>query len=261
MNAIYTAIHRISSIHIPEEILRYGLVEGNTNDNKLSTDELMLRKIIRPIVMGDMNLYGANEILIPINRCQLIYSGADGFSVLVPKSLTNDREIVTVGSIIVGDPYGTGTGINSSAQCDMSTMVENNLAPTGNISSADGRLIGSNTVYINKYFQNLDNLVMTCIIDNDAALNNLSTRSYDKFTELTLYATQAYIFNHKRLSLGKGHIEYGHSIDTYKEIIYEWSDASKTYREFFDDIWRKVSFMNDKTRRKKLVNSMFSNNM
>ena len=261
MNAILTAIHRIANLHIPKEILAYGLRNTNGSEANVSIDDLLLRRVIRPIVIADMDLYGAKEINIPVAKCKLIYSGVDGFTVVVPKTLTNDRDIVSVNEVLVGDPYTRGVASTLGGCADTGSKLLNNLSAMNVDVTADATVIGTNTIFINKYFPDLSNIMITCIIDNDAALNNLSTRSYDAFTELVLYATQAFIYNDKRLVLHTGKIEYGHNLDVYKDTIYEWADAAITYKEFFKTKWKKISYMNDKHRRKKLVSGMFGNNM
>ena len=254
MNAITIATRDVF-MSIPEPILRYGLIKPKTDDYMLSLDHLLLTKVIRPLVMVDMDAYGSNKIAIPVNECSIVYRGTDGTTLNVPKKLTNFRSIAIPVDLTIGRPLQLfGVGRSNSDR------VSESIGPVQGYVNSNVTLVGENTVFIQKYEDNGIDAYLNCIIENDAMLNNISSRNYMALGELVILATKAYIYNEVVLKLNEGYILQGQSSDGFKDIINEWSSSLQDYKEYFQTKWRKISFMNDKPRRSTLIKSMFGSN-
>lgn len=255
MNAINYGI-RSTNMAIPEAILRYGLVTPNTDEHLLSLDNLLLTKVIRPIVMVDMNAYGSNKLSVSTNECDTIYSGSDGTTYHVPKKLTNFRSI----AIPISLTMSGFAQMLSKPDSDID-KVRDSMGNVGGYINSNVTLIGENTIFVAQYMETGTDTFLNFIIENDSMLNNISSRNYMALGELFVLATKAYIYNQTVLKLNEGYILHGHSSDTFKDIINEWSDALQEYKEYFNLKWRKISFINDKPRKSNLIKSMFSSNL
>jgi len=252
------AINRIK-LNIPKEILEKTFIESNNRfrayRSAVSLDSLIRQKVIRDIVLTDCNLIGANEMKIPVlsGWCQNIDS--NNMIVRVPKTYTQNRSITEVlnatylpssGYLM---PYGT---IQAVSDVTLATNKLLNSVRNPTISGTiDTELIGENTIMVVGAGTVANNLFLTVMVEYDENMSTLSRTAYHVFAELCVKATKAYIWTNRIVTMDKAEIDGGYQLNRFTSIVEGYEDAYEQYTEYFNEKWKKVSFMADPARRKK----------
>ena len=262
MNAITKAISE-AKFRIPMEILNLTFTNNSHFTNE-SLDEMMLSAVVRPRILIDCNLVGGELIFVPLSKAEFRYNGPDGFVVHFPKSLTKNRSIVSAMSVSssqhmypsnMNDMY-----YNNEVMSAGVTMVQN-VSNHTLIHSSSLEMMGDNVVYVHQQLPNANDLTMRVRIENDGELmSNINPRSYPAFSHLVVLGIKAYIYNKLVIMLDKGYLHTGHELGRVKDIIDEYQSADEEYREYLNNTWTKIAFMNDGELFDGFVSSMFWNN-
>ena len=262
MNPLSIAIQTIK-YSIPLEILDIAfksLLSPNSyrenNNNLYSIDELILRSVIRPRVLLDMNLVGGEQAIIPLDGLAPSYVDSYGIVYRIPKSKTQNRTIVSVLSVGYipynsgyGQPYlGYGTtSMNNSSEIGTTAMrILDSLASIPPIGNAYVQIIAENTVLIKDNFRTTQSYFIRCILANEENLANISPRSFLAFNDLCILAVKSFIYNTLIVKMDQGYIVGGQALGSIKSIIESYSDTEEQYKEMVKSVWSKVALMNDR---------------
>lgn len=246
---------------IPKEILEKTFIEQTSRfkavRNAVNLDTLIKRKVIREIVQTDCNLIGANEMDIAVmsNWCQIIDS--NNFLVRVPKSHTQNRTITEVmqatylpqsGYIM---PYGSMQSVS-----DVTTMTNkllNNVRDPIVSGTVDCEVVGENVISVLGGSISPSNMFLTVMLEHDEQMSKLRKQAYPVFAELCILACKSYIWSNRIIDMDKAEVHGGYQLNRFTSIIEGYEDAYEQYVEFFNEKWKKVSFMSDPVRNKKYL--------
>ena len=73
----------------------------------------------------------------------------------------------------------------------------------------------------------------------------MQMRYIRQFSELCVYAVQAYIYNEYIIQMDIGELHGGQNLGKFKEIIESYQDADELYRTFLREKMGKIFVMND----------------
>ena len=267
MNAIQYALNSLRH-SIPEGILQLTFAPKNItqptsrwrgNNDQYSIDYAIRDKVIEGRVNIDCNLIGGTEANIDLTRLNYQQPDAATRIYTVPRELTQGRRIVSIRYLAYmshhGVPaYGHGetNQLNSAVTDMMRAHMQLPIVATANCS-----VLGDNVVMIRDDIQHFTSqYVLVCLLENDAAMNNLNPGAYMQYAELVGLATKAYIYTHTALPMDQGMLYAGMSLGRVREIIDGYADANEQYKEHYNTVWRKVSFTNDRPRMNEFVRSL-----
>ena len=274
MNAIGKAINDLK-FTIPREILDKAFIDRdwvyrfteNTN-----VDEQIRLKVVQPRVLIDTSLVGGKQFVIPLNGLNLQTYDNLTTVVHVPKSVTNNRSILTVldvafvsaamlnqqaggyGAMQPGNPADCGATDNGALMSAM-TSVMNSGGKIPIVSTADVQLVGENTVMI-RGVTIVQNMFLRCMLTNDEELNDIHPRSIIDFSKLVELAVKSYIYNKLIVKLDTGEILGGSVLGIFKNIIESYADAEANYKDYLEQKWAKIAFMNDHTTYRRYLNML-----
>lgn len=258
MNALSYATGYIRS-NIYHEVLKLAFMEESMNwyGAPVPLEDHILRKVIRPRVLTDINLVGGQQVIIDISDLKPLYTDTNAIVYKIPLSKTNNREIISVLSIGYL-PYASGFNTMATMPGVVSPMSVSDLSAAGArvgyshsstppIATASVELDGSpNTIIIRDSQRLYSTYQLRCMIANDERLNNINPTSYLDFAELCCLAVKNYIRLTLTVALDQGYISGGSEIGVIKSYVESLSEADINYRTFLMERWRKVAFQNDK---------------
>jgi hypothetical protein len=96
------------------------------------------------------------------------------------------------------------------------------------------------------------------MVEYDENLNALNPRTFINFSKLCIYATKMFIHNELVVELNRGYIQGGYELNKIQEIIEEYKDAEEQYYDFLENVWRKISFMNDTESYSRYIKSLIN---
>lgn len=278
MNAIMYGLKKIRQA-IPLEILNVGINLDVPRElvHTSSTDEKIVSKIIRPIVLVDTNIVGGMEVDINLSGIQVQYDYYNNMIWHVPMERTMNREIINpigIGSVLMGSPpvgmgmpngaFGNSTG--AGAGCFNHTFASSQserIANSHSISYSDFNphvdLLGPNTVILHgANFLGQQTLALKAVIEHDNNLNDLQPRAYDQFGQLCVLAAKMHLYNTLVIAMGRGYLDGGQDLGPFQSIVESYDGAFAEYHEFLSETWGRVMFQND-TRRKERFLGMITN--
>lgn len=253
MNPVSNALDKLIRRN-SREILERVFIRRENNWRQIPYDlkEMILQKVIRPIVLVDCNLVGGQEITIPLEGVQAEETD-NGYTKVfrIPKKMTNNRTITSVLDVTYANLYQNLGGYGSNAisraspamQLGAAVMEAQMRVPY--TSTAKVQLIGENVVMVKDSILLPVDLYLRCVVENEENLNNIQVRSYLPFQQLCEYALHAYIYSQYRIEMDHAELAAGVALNSFKETIMEWSDAQKNYDDYLENTWQKVAFMND----------------
>lgn len=265
MNAIGYALGYIKS-NIYSEVLRLTFMEEGTNwyGAPVPLDDHILRKVIRPRVMTDMNIVGGQQILVDLSDLRPLYTDTNAIVYKIPLTKTNNREILSVLSIgYLAYPSGFNTmatlpGVVSPMSVNdleaAASRVGNSHGSAPPVATASVELDGSpNTIIIRDSQRLYSTYQLRCRIVNDERLNNINPASYLDFAELCCLAVKNYIRLKLTILIDQGYISGGSEIGVIKSYVESLSEADVNYLTFLRERWMKVAFQNDKTTMSRFI--------
>ena len=263
MNAVVYSLNYIISSAIPIEILELAFPKKFPLD-ATKLDERILTQFLRPVVMLDMSLIGGVQTLIDISQCtmtavdrtDITYMGS--FIITVPKSLTANRPIVSVYSIVSGQSVYQNSAYTPPCMSSlvyegrklMGTQIPNNIVQTARL-----EIVRENQVLVEAYPQDLYGGMLSCSIANNAMLENIQPPYYMAVAEMFTIGLKMYIYNTLRVKLDKGFLYAGHDLSIIKDIVDSYADAQEQYQELRKK-WAVISVLNDSRKMTTLTATM-----
>lgn len=262
MNAITKAISEIK-FQIPLEILNLGFKEYSTKINQIiSLDERIMSEFIRPRLLVDCNLVGGIETRIDLNRCKITALDNREFILEIPKTLTNNKNIITALSLVSNVVYSQSMSYPGSSPMEsVANNMMNNLSTENVVQTSRLEVIGDNVILVQDPNMHLMNGVLRCMVANNTNLENINPRSYLALSELAVRGAKSFIRNKLLVKLNQGYIYGGHELGIIKEIIDEYSDAEEMYKEYRETTWKKVAYMNNSDSMSRYIKGMLGNTL
>ena len=205
-------------------------------------------------MLEDINLLGGIHVRIPLDKCIRIYASNLEETYEVPKKLLNNRNIISVSALVSSGTYTNPILGNDNSLLDNAIQLLDSNSYDGLPSITDIELIALNTInvmvthdiLIGEYFFNVT-------VEHSNSLSTISSAQLLQLSQLATLAAKKYIYNNAIIDIEKGAIFGGQSIDTIRNIIETYSDASEQYDDFILNKWRKLSNINNNHLRKKLI--------
>lgn len=251
MNPISRAISE-ARYQIPDEILQ-ALFYDRTKHMRSTPDtitENLKAVVIRPRVLVDCDIVGGTEILVRLEG--LMTSRPDDFTSIyrIPKSLTQNRSILSVLNVTFNDPtgiayYGMAAGCQST---QMMATAQGLLDAAGTIpvtSTSQVQLIGENVVSVRDTTILPANAFLRCMLASDENMSHLQLRVFRQFSQLCVLAIKSYIYNKLVIRVDVGELMGGFQLGRFREIVDSYSDSEELYQTYLREVWQKVSIMND----------------
>jgi len=267
MNALQYTFNNMIRMEIPIEILELAFPQKR-GAAPLSIEERMLIECIRPIIMTDMNALGGELAYLSVGQCNLVavsdYSYNEqlgSFIIDVPKTITNNKSIVSVLSLVLGDYNGNGVSGDAMMQQCVSPVVADGMRllgtmqPANIVQTARLELVGENKVLVEAYPPFITYGILKVNLANNANLENIQPGYYTQVSKLITLGVKRYVYNKLRIQLDIGHIYAGHEIPSFKEIVDSYSDAGELYAEQLK-VWGKVSVLNDSRKMSQYTSTM-----
>lgn len=246
---------------IPKEILQKTFIDAvprfKSIRSAVSVDHLIKQRVIRDYVLTRCNLIGANEIDVAVksNWCQIIDS--NNYIVRVPKSHTQNRTITEVMSASFLPqsgylmPYGTMQAISDVTLA--TNKLLNNVRNATISGTVDCEVVGENVISVVGAGTIPSNMFLTVMVEHDDNMSQLRKQAYPVFAKLCILAAKAYIWSNKIVEMDKAEIEGGYTLNRYTSIVEGYEDAYDQFNEYFDEKWKKISFMADPARNMKYL--------
>lgn len=262
MNAVINALQEIK-LAISPEVLQIGFVENYSRVNHItSLDERIINSVIRPIVLKDCNLIGGVLVKVPVARCTYQEMTRAEWIIQVPKSLTDNRSIVNVLSLVSNAQYVMGVPLyNSSSVMTQASHMMNSLATENIVQTSRLDLIGENTVLVQDPSITIFNTVLRCEIEFDNMMNNLQPRFIEPFAHLSILATKRYIYNYLKIKLDQGYVYAGHELSKVVDEVDSFSDAHEQYKEYLSQVMQKVLYMNQSDNMARFIQMSLGNTL
>lgn len=259
MNPIDKALSDVK-FRIPKPILEKAFLPPKTfggmhTRTPVSLDYRIREAVIDARVMVDCNLVGGKEVTVCLGTVEPQYLPEYKVVWRVPLSLTENRRITRVYSLIYGHggaPVHTGLyAFGASVYDDAASGLLASHSPIPNVSNAEIRLIGENTIMGNLHVKRSPHLYLRCMIENDAEFNHLPPASITSFSKLVTFAVKSYCYNTLILEIDRGELAGGADLGRFASVVEEYADAEELYQEFFEQQWRKVAIFADDAARKR----------
>lgn len=264
MNALQYSFNYLMRQSIPVKILELAFPQ-KSNGMILSIEDRMLNDCIRPIVMMDMSILGGMMIHVDLSLCRTVATNEytltpdmNTFIVDVPKSLTNNKTIVSVYSLIAGG-YGTNVNIAPCTNPIVADASKLYLAgsPSNVLQTARMAVVGENKVLIEGYAPQVTTGTLVCNVSNNANLENIQPPYYIYVAKMITLGIKAYIYNNLWPMIDTGILYAGHELAGIKDIVSSYADAESMYEE--ERIrWARMSVLNDSRKKTVVVNTLIS---
>ena len=96
-------------------------------------------------------------------------------------------------------------------------------------------------------------MFLTVMVEHDDQLSKLRRLAYLQFVELCILACKAYIWTNRIIEMDKAEVHGGYQLNRFTSIIESYEDSYEQYTEYFNEKWKKISFMADPARNKKYL--------
>lgn len=228
MNAIEFAKSHIAN-KIDDRVLQYCFKEVY-NTQMIGSLSIMENKVIRNIVLKEINLLDGEEKRIPFSACKLLFTAGDYMLIDVPATVLNNRPILTADHLASGT-VGQGRTNNVGGLSGMMISMLNNLSATDTYVNAKLEVVNNNIIKISQIGYVEPNAILTVRVQSNPNLSNLPATTHVDFGKLCLIAVKDWIYNKKRVDIAVAAINGGVELSIIKEIVDEWSDKGTEYEE------------------------------
>lgn len=266
MMAIQRAIDEVR-FRIPKPILDTVFIQRDRRwrSTPASIDQHLLNEVIRPRVLVDCNLVGGTEVFIPLQQVPVERVDEMTFVYRIPKSLTQNRSIMSVLNITFTDPtkvnaYGIPVQNQHSALMQAGNAVVDAMSSIPVVSTAQVQLIGENVVMVQDTTILPNNVFLRAVLANDDNMSHLQLRSYRPFADLVVLAVKAYIYNEYNIQMGMGELVGGAMLGRFKDEVDKYADAEELYSTFLREKWQKIAFMNDSETHSRFIRMVVGGN-
>ena len=228
MNAIE---HAKSSIvdEIDDDILTFCFKTGYSNEI-IGAMSVLENRIIRNIVIKELNLLDGEEKRIPFSACKLLVAANGVWLIEIPANVLNNRPIITVDNIMSGGVGQARMNRVGGLPGVAINMLNSNMS-TDMYSNCKIEVMNNNIVKISEVSYMEPNAILSVRVHANPNLSNLPATTHVDFAELCLYATQKWIYAKKRKDINMAVLKGGVELSIIKEIVDEWSEAKELYKE------------------------------
>lgn len=228
MNAVEFAKGHIFR-EIDNDVLNFAFRSKITNF-AIGIPSVIEHIIIRNMVILELNLLEGEEKKIPISSCVLKFNNNGIMALEIPKQVLNFRPLLSA-DYIISAPYNfVGANVSAGLNGALKKMV-NSVSTVPVTSNARIEILNENTIKIEgtDYLDPYSTLSVR--VQNNPNMSNIPLTSHIKFGELCEFATQKWIYTHKRKEIENNIITGGSELIGIKAIVDEWSDSKDKYQE------------------------------
>lgn len=228
MNAVEFAKGHIFR-EIDNDVLTYAF-KPSVGNTLIGIPSIIEHLIIRNMVIAELNLLEGEEKKVPIGSCNLKLNNGSVMILEIPKTLLNNRPLLTA-DYVISAPYNhTGMRIPNGVNGAFSKMLHSN-SNIGATTNTRIEVMNENIVKL-EGMDYLDPLAVISVrVQNNPNMSNIPATAHIKFAELCELAVQKWIYTHKRKSISTNVITGGVELVEIKNIVDEWSDAKEQYKE------------------------------
>lgn len=247
---------------VPPQILNAIFLNQNQDWTRapVSLDEAIMSKVIRPRVMMDCDIVGGTDVLIDISNLPSERMDVTSWVMRVPKTLTQNRSIISVQGITTVRPDNRAFMTTPMANTGAMMMAGNALLQTNMIPPAIFNhrldLIGENVILISETSYLQPNMYLHCMLGSDEQLSHIKMRYWIKFSRLVELAVKSFIYNEYIVEMDMFELRGGQAMGRFKEIIDSWNDSEQEYQLFLAEKWKKSSMQNDERAHDRYIKAL-----
>ena len=262
MNAVSKALVDIK-YNIPSEIIDISFRErANRINQVISNDERIRSTVIQGRVIPDCSNSVGMTVNVPLDKCKVTYLSDTDVVVEIPKTITNNRTIVSCLSIVSNaGVLNTYTDSTISPLASVADIMYNNLSTINVIQSSRLEVVGENIILISDPSIKIMNGFLRCIVNYDNAMSDLNPRAYQVFSKACILCTKSYIWSQMRVKLDQGYVYGGHELGVITDIIDGYADAEEMYQEHLTTVMKKALFSVQSENMDRYIKSMLGNIM
>lgn len=244
---------------IPEEILDLVFMKKGYyyRDRPTNLDREIIKKVIAPRVLVDMNLSGGVDYIVPLLDAHREVTEEWMAVYRIPKAYTDNRSVISILAVMYLNPYMatgaiSGQNVNGwSHTMSASQAVLDAMSPIPNFSSSEVTLEGENTIVIRDARILPQQSFARCILSYDEYMSNINPRSYIALAKMVELAIKSYIWKNRVIAMDKGELTAGVTLGAIKEVIEEYRDAEEMYQDYRKNVVRKTLMMNDDVQKRR----------
>ncbi len=236
------------SFSIPRQILE-EVFKDDWLDREMPTtiSDKIYKRVIRPRVLQDINMFYGEQILIDLNRAEFINIGDFARVYRFGPHHTGNREIISadcVGFV----PYGMNSNYQAASSLSNMPVMSNELMNYGSqvmssVSSIPSvvttrcDIVGFNTVRVTDRQRFQSSYSLRAYVTNDNNLANIPHQAYPALFKLCLLGLKAYIYNEYIITMGESFLRRGQELGVFKNIIEKWETAEEEYNTYLEEYW------------------------
>ena len=247
---------------IPNEILQVGFTidEPPQSASLTSIEDKIIHKLIKKRVLMDANIIGGIEVLIPVQTLEPQFYDYGYTIYYVTPELVMSKEIVSCLGITYLPPTAYPSYLNYSTNpvLNAGARVFDSYGSRGVITNAHTEIVARNTILIYANYRAIVNYALRVVVENDDNFANIQPRSYRALGTLCVLAAKSYLYNKLIVPVNSGYLSFGQELGKFSDILDTYSDAEEQYHTFLQEVWGKVSFMNDTTRYNRHLKSLIA---
>lgn len=233
---------------IPRQILE-EVFKDDWLDREMPTSisDKIYKRVIRPRVLQDINMFYGEQILIDLNRAEFINIGDFARVYRFGPQHTGNREIISadcVGFV----PYGMNSNYQAASSLSNMPVMSNELMNYGSqvMSSVSSMpsvvttrcdIVGFNTVRVTDRQRFQSSYSLRAYVTNDNNLANIPHQAYPALFKLCLLGLKAYIYNEYIITMGESFLRRGQELGVFKNIIEKWETAEEEYNTYLEEYW------------------------
>ena len=242
---------------IPIEILDLGLRDFKQFRRSLNIDVLIDKNILSGMYQ-DMSISRGVKVNLPVNKLNVVYSNETETVFEIPNTLYRDRKLVAVREFISG---GTINDYTSQQRTPINDLNSTTGSTIFGVFDAGAEAISDREIYIEKELSSLIDGEFVVLLSYGTDLREINPHYYMAFGELAILKAKWWLYNKLYIKLEKGSLYHGHDITTIREIISDYRDAGKEYRETMNTKGSKMLFMNDSRSNKEFIGLHFDSRL
>ena len=247
MNNIEYLIDRLK-MAVQPEILRMAFTPAHQYQNgfiantiTVGIDSVIRARLIDNILRPDLNIVSGQVAIIDLSSVPVEYVTM-GMVYKIGLGPTGGKRIMSV--LSVGYGYNALSGGGPSIASALSEPLQT--------SDARIELIGENVIYVEGYI-GVQLAYFRCMLENDKDLNNINKDGLLALSELFNLLAKAYIWRELSIKLRNAVVVEGIDMGKIEGIIDDYKDCYAQYTEMLNKKWRKMSILNDKVAKSRLI--------
>lgn len=233
----------------------YGSVWSPVN-TEFSVEQGIREKVILKMVAPMLNVAGGQTEIIDLSSARIENLAGGIIHVNVPDFLTGGRRIASVIEVYPGNinrAIANGNNFSNYATCGTSAVTNGMSRIIAGLDNSNVQrtfttftMTGNNSFIIRDAGSAMFNMVAKVILSYDEHFSGIPLRMYDKFAELVELATKAYIYKNCRRGMQEAVSRFGVSVSDVQDDIQGYSDASREFKDFYNNEIKKYMSYADK---------------